>query len=122
MALKLSKKGSLIKIVCQNECMQLSVVLILQVRKIRHFFWSYKHDFYVNFILNWIEEYVMLEICRQFPMPIIQYVCVSSDSPTSPLPNTNSSSVIYVQILLKRKLNKRGWFLDKVTGTKHFIK
>ncbi|CAF3934669.1 unnamed protein product, partial [Rotaria sordida] len=65
---------------------------------------------------NITKEYVMLEICRQFPMPIIQYVCVSSDSPTSGLSNTNSSSVIYVQILLKRKVNKRGWFLDKVTG------
>jgi len=59
-----------------------------------------------------IEKYIMNEICRQFPMALLQYACVSMDYSES----MATFRTIYVQIILKRLINKTGWFLDKITG------
>ena len=45
-------------------------------------------------------------------MEIFQYVCVSIDESQSP-----ALSTMYIQIILRRVINKHGWFLDQVTGT-----
>ncbi|CAF3283258.1 unnamed protein product [Rotaria sp. Silwood2] len=61
----------------------------------------------------------MAEICRQFPLNKIQYACVSVDN--SPLTTTTTTTdfiTMHIQILLKKAINKHGWFLDNVTGTK----
>jgi hypothetical protein len=54
----------------------------------------------------------MSEICRHFRLVVFQYACVSMDY--SHL--TTAFRTIYIQIILKRVVNKNGWFLDKITG------
>jgi predicted nucleic acid-binding OB-fold protein len=54
----------------------------------------------------------MNEICRQFPPSVLQYVCISIDY--SQL--TTTSRTNYIQVILKKVVNKNGWFLDKITG------
>ncbi len=58
----------------------------------------------------------MNEICRQFPMSILQYACVSTHGAQSTTTTTTTFRMIYIQIILKKVVNKNGWFLDKVTG------
>jgi hypothetical protein len=61
------------------------------------------------FTMYIVEESIMDEICQQqFPKPFLQYVCVSTDN--------DQSTTTYVQIILKKIVNKIGWFLDQVTG------
>ena len=67
----------------------------------------------IYIVLNLIEEDLMNEICRQFPTVILQYACVSMDY----CQLSAKFRTIYVQILLKKVVNKNGWFLDKATGT-----
>jgi hypothetical protein len=55
----------------------------------------------------------MNEICRQFPSSVLQYACISIDY--SQLIATFRTN--YIQIILKKVVNKNGWFLDKITGT-----
>lgn len=59
--------------------------------------------------IDYVEERIVDEIGRQFPLSNLQYVCVSTDSQQSP-------STMYIQIILKKVVNKMGWFLDRITG------
>ena len=73
-----------------------------------------KHVYLFFLIANIIETIIMDEICRQFPIgTMLQYACVSRDYIQSA---TTTSRTIYIQIILKKVVNKNGWFLDKITG------
>ena len=54
----------------------------------------------------------MNEIHRQFAAKDLVYACVSTELSHS----TMTYRPVYMQIILKRKVNKKGWFLDKITG------
>ena len=63
-----------------------------------------------------LEEDIMSEIFRQFPISTFQYACVSTDHFQS-ISNMIPFRMIYIQIILTKVVNKHGWFLDQVTGT-----
>lgn len=68
------------------------------------------HHVYIFLII--IEEHLMNEIREQFPTTL-QYACVSMDYSQC----MATFRTIYIQIILKKVVNKNGWFLDKATGT-----
>lgn len=70
-----------------------------------------------------LEETIMSEIVRQFPISTIQYACVSTDHFQSTPIIIIPFRMIYIQIILTKVINKHGWFLDRVAGTRllHFI-
>ena len=77
---------------------------------------------YVYIVFNLIEKHIMMEIWQQFPLPFLQYICISMDNaqPTTTTTTTTPTTtfcMMYIQIKLKKVVNKHGWFLDKVTGT-----
>ena len=54
----------------------------------------------------------MEHIQNEFP-GAIQYICISSpDQPQTPY------SLVYIQIILQKKINKRTYFLKAVAGLK----
>ena len=59
---------------------------------------------------KYIEDDIMKHIRREFP-DNIQYVCISED-----LQSTDVKRKIYIQIITKRRTNKKYCFLDDVTG------
>ncbi|CAF3400154.1 unnamed protein product, partial [Rotaria sp. Silwood2] len=65
------------------------------------------------------KENILMEICRQFPLQSIQYICISMDRPqiitTTTTTTANGLPTVYIQIILKKVVNKKLWFLDKVT-------
>lgn len=63
-----------------------------------------------------LEEIIINEITRQFPISTFQYVCVAIDHFES-TPIVTPFRMIYIQIILTKVVNKHGWFLDRVTGT-----
>ncbi|CAF3704571.1 unnamed protein product [Rotaria sp. Silwood1] len=67
-----------------------------------------------------MKEYILMEIYRQFELPNLQYICISTDSSpsstTSATTTAINSSTMYLQIVLKEVANKNTWFLDEVTG------
>ncbi|CAF5008835.1 unnamed protein product [Rotaria sp. Silwood1] len=70
---------------------------------------------------NISKENIIMEIYRHFPLPIIHYICVSVENPqiittTTTTTTANLLSTFYIQIILKKIINKKIWFLDKVTG------
>jgi hypothetical protein len=71
------------------------------------------HMNHAYIVLNIIGEDLMKEICGQFPTALLQYACVSIDYSQW----TATFRTMYIQIILKKVVNKTGWFLDKVTGT-----
>jgi hypothetical protein len=67
-------------------------------------------NFYFFYVI--IEKHIMNEIRWLFPVELLQYACVSMDSSES----MATFRTIYIQIILKRVINKTGWFLDEITG------
>lgn len=66
-----------------------------------------------------LEDNMMAEIYRQFPIEILQYACVSvRDNSESIFTSAIIPNTMQIQIILKRVINKRGWFFDKITGNK----
>ncbi|CAF4733886.1 unnamed protein product, partial [Rotaria sp. Silwood2] len=61
-----------------------------------------------------------MELFRQHPLAIIQYICISSNdgqnTPRTTTTTANIRSTYYIQIIFKKVLNKKIWFLDTVTG------
>ena len=111
---KLLKSDTWTMLVCRGKCMPLPVILILLVRKNNIFaIQGHMNMNHIFIFLNITEAYIMNEICQQFPTALRQYACVSMDYYQS----TATLRPIYIQILLRKVVNKNGWFLDKVTGT-----
>ena len=54
----------------------------------------------------------MREIRRHFTEEDLRYACVSTDSSQS----TATHRTVHIQIIMKKKVNKKGWFLDRITG------
>ncbi|CAF2806097.1 unnamed protein product [Rotaria sp. Silwood2] len=66
---------------------------------------------------NISKEEIIMELFRQYPLALIQYICISSnDRQHRPRKTANMRSTYYIQIIFKRTLNKKIWFLDAVTG------
>jgi hypothetical protein len=63
------------------------------------------------------EDTVMAEIKRHFNIKNLQYACVTQE-----IVDKNYSFRLHIQIILKRKVNKKTWFLDHVTGTSLSLK
>ncbi|CAF1250811.1 unnamed protein product [Rotaria magnacalcarata] len=69
------------------------------------------HSFAITCWTNVEKNIVMAEIKRQFSIQKLQYVCVAEEKT-----DTNDSSHLHIQIILKYKTNKKTWFLDDITG------
>lgn len=66
--------------------------------------------------LIYIEEDIMKHIQREFHTHI-QYICISSRSPESHvMSSTSHSSRIFIQIILKKVINKKTFFLEDIAG------
>ena len=53
----------------------------------------------------------MAEIKRQFGIQNLQYACVAQE-----IGDQSDTPHLHIQIILKKKANKKTWFLDDVTG------
>ena len=59
-----------------------------------------------------VEDLVMTEIKRHFGSKRLQYACVAQEITDM----MDDSLFLNIQIILKEKVNKKTWFLDKITG------
>ncbi|CAF3973685.1 unnamed protein product [Adineta steineri] len=62
---------------------------------------------------NMTKDGIMKHIHREFKF-LIQYVCVSSFNNSQR--NFTSSPLIYIQIILREKINKKTYFLKRIAG------
>ncbi len=53
----------------------------------------------------------MTEIKRQFGVKQLQYACVAQE-----IGDQNDAPHLHIQIISKKKVNKKTWFLDDITG------
>jgi hypothetical protein len=67
--------------------------------------------FFFSFF-NMIVSLIISEIDHQFSSVHIQYICISMDY--SELMAIRP--MLYIQIILKKVINKNCWFLDRITG------
>lgn len=58
-----------------------------------------------------LEEEILNNILEEFGETVVQYACVASE-----IGPTSSKKHLHMQIILKRVVNKKSWFMDKYTG------
>lgn len=89
--------------------MLLPVIRIWQVRYMFFFLMKYT---YVSFP---IEENIIEKIKNVFDEAVLQYVCVASFA-NVPHIYSRSTPIVYMQIILKKRMQKKTAFLKNVAG------
>ena len=62
-------------------------------------------------ILFYLEERILHDIINEFGENIVQYICVATETG-----HASSKVHLHMQIILKRPVNNKSWFMDKYTG------
>ncbi|CAF4416142.1 unnamed protein product [Rotaria socialis] len=70
----------------------------------------HSQSFAITCWTNVSKEEILGKIVQEFGHPLLQYACVASE-----IAGTPPRQHLHIQIILKRKINKKSWFLDKHT-------